>query len=86
MDAGEGPGGLLPVYIQVKMRLKMVLMMGKVMVLRFIECSLRTRTSPPVHIQVMRISSPTRTVLKILTMNKMMERRWMVLMMKKIEC
>ena len=83
MDAGEGPGGLLPVHIQVKMVLMMVM---KVMVLRFIECSLRTRTSPPVHIQVMRISSPTRTVLKILTMNKMMERRWMVLMMKKIEC
>ena len=82
MDAGEGPGGLLPVHIQVKMVLMMVM---KVMVLRFIECSLRTRTSPPVHIQVMRISSPTRTVLKILTMNKMMERRWMVLMMKKIE-
>ena len=85
MDAGEGPGSLLPVYIQVKMRLKMVLMMGKVMVLRFIECSLRTRRSPSsAYIQVMRIPLPTWT--KMLMMNKMMERRWMVLMMKKIEC
>ena len=64
MDADQGPGGLLPVHIQVKMMPEM----GKIMVLRFIEFSLRKRGS--LSSELTKIMKMLKMVLKTIKMTE----------------